>query len=97
MEIVKPNWCPNIDCIYIRCHKNSMCIGKLPNPEFHEPEGFNTNRFCLKDEKKIFLRVEINSIDAREMIGLLILVKDLEILENNKYEKTDRVSGSEIL
>jgi len=71
----KPNWCPHKDCIQYKCFQNTMCSGKLPEPERHN-DDFNTHRFCLTGvlpDKKIF-DLQFNKTDAYYFKNLLEVV-----------------------
>lgn len=60
----RPDWCPHLDCLFLRRAMDNICGGRLPQPESHN-EDFNTHRFCLVDvlpEDEIF-DLQINKTD----------------------------------
>ena len=50
----RPSWCPHQDCIFQRRALDSICGGKLPNPNEPEKDAFgqvhrNDVRFCINE------------------------------------------------
>jgi len=82
MSNIRPDWCPYPDCQFILQFQQMMCVGKLPEPEMHDPDefdkGFNTHRQCLNEAETGhgIHDLKLNKGDAWLMKKLLDEVKE---------------------
>ena len=67
MNLPRPDWCPDPDCTYLDSYGDRACVGRLPEPVYHEdgddePDLRNTHHLCLENEGEI-ITLRVNDQD----------------------------------
>lgn len=46
----RPPWCPHADCRFQVHSQDKLCLGELPEPDWHGG-GRNTHRMCIQGDE----------------------------------------------
>ena len=73
---MKPDWCPHLECTFLRQSQDLMCCGELPIKVMHG-DGWNTHRFCMdtRETGHGIFDLQINWGDAWNMKRVLDALK----------------------